>query len=226
MSSKDGRIIIPFQTKQESESSPLPTCNPNLMPFHIKYTGPAAVSMFFHVEKTKTEEGEGEKEGEKVKEQNDKKESEANPIQTQEPTSSPVSPKKNTSISKKDANTRFISSFRGRTIHGLSMDVPTGYTGLLLQHADSDPQPTTVSHVDRVLHHPNDSVDDNDFEMDEQEIPPLRKLIPQSTFSSITLWHADRAVDETRDEYYRTLTEWMALSHEVCVKGRIWNSVF
>jgi hypothetical protein len=228
MSTKDGRIIITCQTKQESESSPLPTCNPNLMPFHIKYTGPAAVSMFFHVEKTKTEEGEGVKGEEKVKEQNDMKESEANPIhtqtQTQEPTSStppPVSLKENPSMSKKDADTRFISSFRGRTIHGLSMDVPTGYTGLLLH---GDPQPTTVSHVDRVLRHPNDSVDDNDLEMDEQEIP-LRKLIPQSTFSSITLWHADRAVDETRDEYYRTLTEWMALSHEVCVKWCIWNCV-
>lgn len=173
------------------------------------------MSMFFHVEKMKVEQ---EKDEEKVKELNDKKGSEPNPIkaQTQEPASSTpplVSPQKKPSKSEKDADTRFISSFRGRTIHGLSMDIPTGYTGLLLH---GDPQPTTVSHVDRVLHHPNDSVDDNDLEMDEQEIPPLRKLIPQSTFSSITLWHADRAVDEIQDEYYRTLTEWMALSHEVC----------
>jgi hypothetical protein len=212
MSSKAGRTIITCQTK-DSES-PLPTCNPNLMPFHIKYTGPAAVSMFFHVEKMKAEEGE-------VKEQNDKKEVlEENPVQTQNPTSTPVSSE--TSILK-DADKRFISSFRGRTIHGLTMDVPTGYTGLLLH---GDPQtPTTVSHVDPVLHAPDDSVD-NDFEMDEEI--PLRKLIPQSTFSSITLWHADRAVDETRDEYHRTLTEWMALSHEVSkkhVKWCIWNRV-
>jgi hypothetical protein len=48
----------------------------------------------------------------------------------------------------------------------------------------------------------------------DEEIP-LRKLIPQSTFSLITLWRTDRAVDETRDENHRTLTEWMALSHEV-----------
>jgi len=198
MSRKDERTIITCQTKQES---PLPTCNPNLMPFHIKYTGPAAVSMFFHVEKQiKTEEG-----GEEVKEQNDKKEVEENPPveaqEAQKPTSTPLVSSE-TSILK-DADTRFISSFRGRTLHGLTMDVPTGYTGLLLH---GDPQPTTVSHVDR-------APDDNDLEMGEEI--PLRKLVPQSTFSSITLWHVDRAVDETRDEYYRTLTEWMALSHEV-----------
>ena len=110
----------------------------------------------------------------------------------------------------KDADRRFISSFRGRTIHGLNMDVPTGYSGLLLQCDDDDPQPTTVDR--HVLNASDDSID-NDFDMDEEL--PLRKLIPQSTFSSITLWHADRAVDETRDDYYRTLTEWIALSHEV-----------
>ena len=221
MSNKDQRIIIPCQTtKQESQ---LPTCNPNLMPFHINYTGPAAVSMFFHVEKMMKAE-EGEEKEEEVKEQNDKKDvvvvEEGNPVQTQKPTSIlDVSP--DTSILKNTDN-RFVSSFRGRTIHGLNVDVPTGYTGLLLH---DDPQSTTttttVSHVDRVLN--RDAQDDNDFEMEEET--PLRKLIPQSTFSSFTLWHSDRAVDETRDEYYRTLTEWMALSHEVS-KTCVYEIVF
>ena len=203
---KDGRIIIPCQpTKQDSES-PLPTCNPNLMPFHIKYTGPAAMSMFFHVEKMKAEESEGE---EVKKEQNDKKdvlvEEEENEDEEKKPVQDPKQPPKSTLISSetsilKDVDKRFISSFRGRSIHGLTVDVPTGYTGLVLH---DDPQSTTTQ---------DDSID-NDFDMDQET--PLRKLIPQSTFSSITIWHSDRAVDETRDEYYRTLTEWMSLSHEV-----------
>ena len=223
MSSKDQRTVITCQTKQEP---PLPTCNPNLMPFHIKYTGPAAVSMFFHVEKVmKTEEEEEEEEEGKVKEQNDKKKEvlEENPVQAQ-PTSSTLTlaPSSGTvteteTSNSKDADnattstTRFISSFRGRTVHGLTVDVPTGYTGLLLH---GDPQPTVVPHVDRGFSYALDDSVDNDLdEMDEEM--PLRKLLPQSTYSSITLWHADRAVDETRDEYYRTLTEWMSLSHEV-----------
>ena len=218
-STKDGRIIIPCRTTKQ-----LPTCNPNLMPFHIKYTGPAAMSMFFHVEKMKVEE-EIDEEGKEVKkEQNDKKEvveeeeeekeEEKNPVQDQKPPPKSTLLVSSETSNLKDTDKRFISSFRGRTIHGLNVDVPTGYTGLLL-HADSDndPQSTTVSHVDRrrVLNTPYD--DDNDFDMDQET--PLRKLIPQSTFSSITLWHSDRAVDETRDDYYRTLTEWMTLSHEV-----------
>jgi ribonuclease H2 subunit C len=234
-----------------------------------------------------------------------------------------------------DYENRFISCFRGRTIHGLNVDVPTGYTGLLLQ---GDPQPTVTHGADhRVTHVSNagvksglegedgraekevDSgtqggrntrsrskgnvtggkgkgkakqeettktalkpkgrlartaapkrpeviiVDNEDEEMadpvppepeptveDSEEVPnhlleptndntnapdessldndsgldvdidmSLRKLTPQSTFSSITLWHADRAVDETRDEYYRTLTEWMALSHEVSKRLKV-----
>lgn len=203
------RIILPCQTKQES---PLPTCNPNLMPFHIKYTGSAAVSMFLHVEKMKVEEEDKKEVKEQQNDKNEKveEEKEENPVQAQKPTSSTLVSSE-TSILK-DADRRFISSFRGRTIHGLTVDVPTGYTGLLLH---DDPRPTTVSQDDRVLNSPDHSVD-NDYEMDEEI--PLRKLIPQSTFSSITLWHADRAVDETRDEYYRTLTEWMALSHEVRAK--------
>ena len=211
--SKDGSriIILPCQTKQES--SPLPTCNPNLMPFHIKYTGPAAVSMFFHVEKMQAEEEEKLVEVKEQQQQDDmmKVVEEENPtVQAQKPTTTLVSSESSSIL--KDVDRRFISSFRGRSIHGLTVDVPTGYTGLLLHSDDTQPTTTVVSHDDRALN-ASDDLMDNDFEMDEEI--PLRKLMPQSTFSSITLWHADRAVDETRDEYYRTLTEWMALSHEV-----------
>ena len=164
------------------------------------------MSMFFHVEKMKVEESEGE---EMKKEQNDKKEvlveEGEDEDEEKKPVQDPKQPPKSTLVSSetsilKDVDKRFISSFRGRAIHGLTVDVPTGYTGLLLH---DDPQSTTTQ---------DDSID-NDFDMDQET--PLRKLIPQSTFSSITLWHSDRAVDETRDEYYRTLTEWMSLSHEV-----------
>ena len=49
MSTKDQRIVM-------TRKSSLPICNPNLMPFHIGHTGPAAVSMFLRVEKMKAEE--------------------------------------------------------------------------------------------------------------------------------------------------------------------------
>jgi Ribonuclease H2 non-catalytic subunit (Ylr154p-like) len=277
------------------------------MPFHIEHTGPAPVSMFLRVEKMKPDE---EIKG-AVVDVEMKSDLLAPPLQQDQDQDQPTA--------VKDLDRRFISSFRGRTIHGLTVDVPTGYTGLLLH---GDPQPT-VTHAGRVsdaevksgleeeevdsstkggrntrskskgvvgtgkgkgkakekegttikavpkgrlartaapkqpevitvdnedeemadpalaepptevlddllgptndnTNAPPDNSIDNDFEMDKEI--PLRKLIPQSTFSSITLWHADRAVDETRDEYYRTLSEWMALSHEVSIRVMIvWN---
>ncbi|KAJ3510865.1 hypothetical protein NLJ89_g4427 [Agrocybe chaxingu] len=48
-----------------------------------------------------------------------------------------------------------------------------------------------------------------------QDTPLTRNLVPKAQFSSFTLWHADRPVEKTRDEYFRTLEEWIALSHEV-----------
>lgn len=441
MSSQGRRIII-----TPTKHSPLPTCNPNLMPFHIGHTGPAAVSMFLRVEKMQPEEEQNEKVGvgvvvvDKVEEEevvvkegeDDEKVDEAKvdcipttvihdsvtkdafnldpsvkdedvemkssdtlllpstqqhpPIQVQDtqldiemvppillpstqttsssppPIPLPSSPSSNKTLPGpiqaasaststlvaseslsslltlttssfvssssstlllppssssvlKDIDKRFTSSFRGRTIHGLTVDLPIGYTGLVLQ---GDPQPTatapglnaevksgffegedereeeeevnsgtkggrrTRSKGKGKVKEPTKktaapkgrlartaapkrtaepeviTVDDQDQEMAEPKAPttepplpaaaaaaemtdchsqnleltnddtdcldndldegmPLRKLIPQCTFSSITLWHADRAVDETRDEYYRTLTEWMALNHEVSI---------
>ena len=54
----------------------------------------------------------------------------------------------------------------------------------------------------------------------DEEVPtgnehPICRLIPHAQFSSFTLWHQDRPVDKGQDEYCRTLTEWIAFSHEV-----------
>ncbi|KAH9479289.1 hypothetical protein JR316_0007877 [Psilocybe cubensis] len=38
-----------------------------------------------------------------------------------------------------DADKRFISTFRGRTIHGLTIDLPSGYSGLVLRGEASNP---------------------------------------------------------------------------------------
>ena len=64
----------------------------------------------------------------------------------------------------------------------------------------------------------NARVEEDGNPLAEVEMPdehPVRRLIPHAQFSSFTLWHQDRPVDKGRDEYYRTLTEWIALSHEV-----------
>jgi len=52
----------------------------------------------------------------------------------------------------------------------------------------------------------------------EEALPndvPIRTLVPTSQFSSFVLWHADRPVDENRDEYFRSLAEWTKLADEI-----------
>jgi hypothetical protein len=87
--------------------------------------------------------------------------------------------------------TRFVSAFRGRTVQGLEIGVPEGYGGIVLR--------------DRV---------GRSTMMDGET---AQNLYPSATFSSFVLWNADVPVDEGKDEYVRSLTEWMKLSEEVII---------
>ena len=46
----------------------------------------------------------------------------------------------------------------------------------------------------------------------EEEEAPTRTLTLASTFSSFVVWNPDIPVDEGRDEYIRSLNEWIKLS--------------
>jgi hypothetical protein len=43
----------------------------------------------------------------------------------------------------------------------------------------------------------------------------IRRLTPVSRFSSLTVWSPDIPVDEGKDEYLRSLTEWTKLAAEI-----------
>ena len=171
-----------------------------------------------------------------------------------------------------DLDKRFISTFRGRSIHGLTINLPDGYAGLVLKAtsdrpdgfdekervgtgrgrgdlqrtkgADVDvemeslgqrrrgrlrssaaPRKGTVITISDDDNAPQSSMRDepygNDVEMagplstlNELDCP-LRVLVPTARFDSFTLWQADRLVNNSNDEYWRTLTEWIGLAHEV-----------
>lgn len=175
-----------------------------------------------------------------------------------------------------DAHKRFVSTFRGRSIHGLTIELPSGYSGLVLRteernhttrevkserldtktkeppktkpsrlngkaKAATTQQPATRSRgrltrsaapkpavitvedddedADEGVPEPSNSTVDVPMDIaqddDIPDQPEIRKLMPRAQFSSFTLWHADRPVDKGNDDYYRTLTEWISLSHEV-----------
>ncbi|KAL1714757.1 ribonuclease H2, subunit C [Schizophyllum commune] len=119
---------------------------------------------------------------------------------------------------------RLVSSFRGRTVHGLRVDVPQGYLGVVLR---ADGQPATSRLRDTrpqkrgrrgaaAAEGGGGEADDAMLQDDAMEdTRPSRVLNPASQFSSFMVWGADIPVDEGRDDYIRALTEWTALAGEI-----------
>jgi len=139
-----------------------------------------------------------------------------------------------------DATTRFISSFRGRMIQGLKVELPPGYVGVVLKAEGKlgEKNKATGKTRDSTKGKPGKTkakgrstrnsarvidVDAEEDNMDDAmnvdelsaDVAAIRTLVPASQFSSFVLWHADNPVDERRDEYFRSLTEWTRLAHEV-----------
>ncbi|KAF8075250.1 ribonuclease H2, subunit C [Lyophyllum atratum] len=254
----------------------LKTCSPYLMPFHIKYSGQAPISTFLRVNAAKETVGapptpeKGSEEGPSNVEVNEAGPSNS-PRETVAPAAAadnamdtdvkdaPVAAAPPTLVGRvTDATTRFISTFRGRTIQGLKVPLPEGYVGVVLRTegaTNGKSRQTTGSAKDRTkttnqngkkkatrtkgratrsmtrgeegkaVEELIDAVDDpmdvnhdgelhsgNQVRLDEEEV---RTLAVSSQFSSFVLWHADHPVDEKRDDYVRSLTEWTRLAHVI-----------
>jgi hypothetical protein len=125
---------------------------------------------------------------------------------------------------------RYISSFRGRTVHGVEVALPKGYVGIVLRgDANGKAHQPTTSNAKRrraqdVQHRRKPVVvedDDDDgclddaAEMSPEDGRPVRVLKPAARFDSFDLWHPDIPVDEGKDEYLRSLSEWVSLAAEV-----------
>ena len=116
---------------------------------------------------------------------------------------------------------RFISSFRGRTVHGVEVSLPKGCIGLVLRgDAEGQTQMTTSSEAKRrpgrMLRRqvPEDVPEDDDM---EGILPPEEDRFqkPSARFDSFVLWHSDIPVDEEMDEYLQSLSEWVNIASEV-----------
>jgi hypothetical protein len=130
---------------------------------------------------------------------------------------------------------RFIAAFRGRQIHGLKVDLPVGYRGIVLRgdengKGDNDAikQKDTEKRArgkvtsrkrkatrQEALDIEEDMEKQDDFHLDDLESESHRVLTPSATFNSFVLWNPDIPVDEGRDEYVRSLNEWTRLADVV-----------
>ncbi|KAF8489962.1 ribonuclease H2, subunit C [Russula emetica] len=118
---------------------------------------------------------------------------------------------------------RFISSFRGRTVHGVEVTLPKGYVGIVLRGDTNDrthPHPSTGSRSKRrpvrnSRRRPTEEEELDEMSLEDEEKPPVRALKPTARFDSFVLWHPDIPVDEGKDEYLRSLSEWTNIASEI-----------
>nr|GAT53516.1 predicted protein [Mycena chlorophos] len=173
------------------------------MPFHIQHDGPAPISTYFLVE--------------------------AAPDQVAKPVPPPatqdemqVDSVEDATLPRRvtDATTRFLATFRGRTMHGLKMALPEGYTGVIFNGGAGSPtakagvKPKSKAKPKRAGRATRSAtrLDDEDEEMETAEARPLE---PAARFSSFVLWTPDIPVDLGRDDYGRSLSEWISLAKEI-----------
>ncbi|KIK45555.1 hypothetical protein CY34DRAFT_801486 [Suillus luteus UH-Slu-Lm8-n1] len=124
----------------------------------------------------------------------------------------------------------FIAAFRGRQVHGRIVNLPQGYGGIVLSAPNGDAKSQdddtgtvktmtqtrskgrATRNSSRQMETDEENAVDADHDGSHVEI---RRLTPVSTFSSLTVWSPDIPVDEGRDEYLRSLTEWTKLAAEI-----------
>ncbi|KAG1735920.1 ribonuclease H2, subunit C [Suillus paluster] len=122
----------------------------------------------------------------------------------------------------------FIAAFRGRQVHGRTVDLPHGYGGIVLSAPSVDPKSGDTGMVEgitqtrgqaRTTRQSNRKMEtDEDGAMnadDDTSHAETRRLTPVSRFSSLNVWSPDIPVDEGKDEYLRSLTEWTKLAAEI-----------
>ncbi|KAJ3833076.1 ribonuclease H2, subunit C [Lentinula raphanica] len=244
-----------------SATEALTPCTPYLMPFHVAYTGPAPVSTYLRVENAKSHVGcpepfktDSQMNASDTSNHNsacssletpsllsEHKESDlastSGTADKQKPTACDIS--SSSSDSTPDEQTRFSSAFRGRTIHGLNVDLPDGYTGVVFSTDDEASEPekanepakrkgkakVVVENQSRMTRGSarsrtarNEAMEAMDVEAEEEEdgegtaSQSTLDLMPSSQFKSFVLWHPDIPVDPGRDEYMSALGEWMKIA--------------
>ncbi|KAF8511809.1 ribonuclease H2, subunit C [Hysterangium stoloniferum] len=195
--------MSPETTVLKASLTPLPTVEPHLMPFHIQHDGSAPLSTYFIVkpEHANSDVVEG------------------------------------ASTVARRLKARFCSSFRGRKMKGLTVDLPEGYIGVIVAPEDDGkevkrPRESPVkkgrkgnrrSTRRKAGEDEDDDMHNTDIPEEEPDAASIKTLTLSGKFTSFTLWNADADVDEGRDEYLRSLSEYQCLMAEA--RSVVYSSV-
>jgi hypothetical protein len=167
----------------------------HLLPFHLAYSGLAAISRYFRIRRVSSSTADQQQD-------------------------------------EGSASEAYETTFRGRLMHGAPIDLPEGYTGMVLHASTRAAQAVdgsdrrkrrrtmenrrlTRQKVDTEEGREDRSVEEAEYEEEEVEARPARDcrlLTPTSTFDSFLLWNPDGPVDRGEDVYLRGLEEWTTLA--------------
>jgi hypothetical protein len=232
--------------------NPLPECSPNIMPFHLNYSGNAPITTYFRVKPATLRDESGgnvaqlspetlseiNKEGSDrvaVATTSDQGAGDDTGAAMVSPSAQPAANANTQTWKKSSLGTRFVAAFRGRTVHGVTVDLPEGYSGIVLRAGEDgsrkgkamvgrqNQEAAPKAKKGRLTRKASRIDVDGDIDMnnregssqeEDRECGPARTLNPTATFSSFVLWNPDLPVDEAKDEYLRSLTEWTRLAAE------------
>ncbi|KAI0694585.1 ribonuclease H2, subunit C [Cerioporus squamosus] len=220
-----------------SPAHALPDATPNLMPFHIGYSGPAPISTYFRIRSSPSPTfGREARPPPKPllslsPEAQESSDSQATLVESVQGSSSSV-----TTVALRLLWIRIWLRAKREEMHGMLVDLPDGYAGIVLRAPDDkkgkgaasdsrkrdEEKPLSKGRTTRRSKRAQEEVKVEDEEMDAADIlvtaseeGSTRVLEPVSTFSSFLLWNPDIPVNEGRDEYVRSLAEWTRLAAEI-----------
>jgi hypothetical protein len=219
------------------------------MPFHLNYSGRAPITTYFRVKPAPLRDGSNDnalKLRISTETDIDTKKADTDTVATAttselgdgngmgvrmdvvDPSTPP--PDNTAAQSKKPSQSgaRYVAAFRGRTVHGVTVDLPEGYSGIVLRpegdgnrkgkptEGEGQEGASSKSKKGRPTRKASriDVDEDVDMGVAEGHFGPVRTLKPTASFSSFILWNPDLPVDEARDEYRRSVDEWTRLATE------------
>ncbi|KAG7567072.1 hypothetical protein FFLO_01198 [Filobasidium floriforme] len=208
----------------------------NLMPFHLDYTGPAEVSTYFQPRTIPGPPASDELFEEKVQKQGDGSiavaafrgrrvqaytlglpEGYTGLVLTAPSLASRMKP--SISQTQKHAQSNTVKNLKREESPSLLSDAAPGLRRSPRKRNNVDVLDLPVTRRSLQPDIPPEIDTDHHLDLDLdldllQPAPPIfsRTLLPTASFSSLTIWNPDGPLDEGKDEYCRTLGEWMSLN--------------
>ncbi|KAI1502365.1 ribonuclease H2, subunit C [Biscogniauxia marginata] len=95
--------------------------------------------------------------------------------------------------------------FRGRKLNGITMKLPEGYYGTIVEK--SEPKPEQRGN--------DEMTDDVELQEDPDNQLEVGAMQGKAAFDEMTIWGHESSVDASEDPYIRSIEEWITFAEQV-----------